>query len=108
MTELEKLKAEIKAEIMAEMKLECAKPVRNMTAVRSLRLEMDNLMAGYENAHERYVMRTAIQTVVRMALGKRYLSHLTNEDLPTAVEIVKEVLDIASRYKKAQDGGECA
>lgn len=105
MTELEKIKAEIKAEIMAEMKLECARPIKSMTAARQLTLEMDKLMAAaYDDPHKRYQMRTAIQTIIRFALNRRYLSHLTHEDLPTTIEVVKEVLDIVTRDKNAQKG----
>lgn len=105
MTELEKLKQEIKAELLQELMTE--KVCNNNTEVagRTFALQLDVMLdnagyKGFENNRRKSALKNNIYGIVREALELRNIVRLDPMDYQTAVDIAGQIIDIITATRK--------
>lgn len=85
--ELETLKAEIKAEILAEMRIN--QKTSNWSKIRT---ELEDKLSQFSSL-ERYQLTTAIATIVRNTLGVKAILKLPDDKVEKARKVAYAIVD---------------
>lgn len=105
MTELEKLKQEIKAELLQELMADKAHGHNTEVAGRTFALQLDVMLdnagyKGFENNRRKSAVKNNIYGIVREALGLKNIVRLEPADYQTAVDIAGQIIDIITATRK--------
>lgn len=105
MTELEKLKQEIKAELLQELMADKTHSHNTEVAGRTFALQLDVMLdkagyKGFENNRRKSALKNNIYGIVREALGLRNIVRLDPMDYQTAVDIAGQIIDIITATRK--------
>jgi hypothetical protein len=93
--ELEALKAQIKAELLQEMRN--APGVRIPRPWNKIRDDLLKDLESYDTI-EQYQFTSAVSTIVRLALGVRNVLLMSERQAEIAASMAKEILEILKRY----------
>lgn len=93
--ELEALKAQIKAELLQEMRN--APGVRLPRPWNKIRDDLLKKLEDYDTM-EQYQFTSAVSTIIRLALGVRNVLLMSEEQAKVAASMANEILGILRRY----------
>lgn len=110
MTELEKLKQEIKAELLQELMAEKALSQNTEVAGRTFSLQLDAMLAdagykGFENNRRKSALKNNIYGIVRASLGIKNIVRLDPMDYQSAIDISKQIIDIITSTREDKHHG---
>lgn len=105
MTELEKLKQEIKVELLQELMTEKAHGFNAGVAGRTFTLQLEVMLdnagyQGFECNRRKGALKNNIYGIVREALELRNIARLEQADYQTAVDIAGQIIDIITAPRK--------
>lgn len=105
MTELEKLKQEIKAELLQELMADKAHSHNTEVAGRTFALQLDVMLdnagyKGFENNRRKLALKNNIYGIVRASLEIKNIVRLDPMDYQTAIDIAGQIIDIIAASRK--------